>query len=1002
MAPDCRSDHTPPATRFISGRAIAYYGADFPNGAFAMSFANLRGVAAGVALSLTATAASAAIGSWTTTGPAGGNVAALAVYEASPSTLWVAGRGGVFRSTSSGSAWTRVEIGLPEALFSTDLVAATNAPVVYLATSSQLFRSGNGGDLWVPVAAPVSGSSYLADIALRRSTSNDLAAASYQRLHVSADGGTSWTTAGDIGGSNTQYSAIDYAADGALYAGLIGSDPAVYGGALVVRSTNGGASWTATPTQPAGLFGISQLTSSPAAPQRLFVSDGSSVATSANGGATWSTVALPNTGTPCGSVSRIAAHPTVATGLAVACTTRGLVVTSDATVAGPVWQTSGSAGGFSANGTQPAQISALVLHPNFPTTARIWAGAYDGGLLATSNGGTSWSAINTGFQSTNIRALATHPLDTGSGTVILAGYGDAVTTTRAIYRSDDNGANWSPSTGGLNAEQVRGLTIDPTTVDADPLTAENFTVYAAGRSERIPASADKDGGVYKSTDAGANWTTIDTGIALVNGRPDMGTVRTIALDPRSCAAPPPSGPCPIGSGGLRRLFAAGSGRPNLSAAGLPYQSARIYRSTDAGASWSPSDSGLPLPQDLGPTGITNYAYMGGIAPVVFDPANPQTLYIGSFLSWSPDFPGAAPPTIANGVFKSSDGGSTWVHASNGLPRHAGAGSSNWNVLALAINPANPQVLYAGLNNLSTATILGDVYKTTDGGATWTQASAGIAGQDVRALYIDPNDASGDTIYAGTGGNGANPGGVYRSTNGGASWNSISLGLPADAATALAMPRRPAGAPARILAGTTAGVWDYTTPSDEDADGAPSAVENGVLGGDGNGDGIQDSTQTRVASLPAAGQNAAPSALAVGGSTTISIIPGGSCSQLNDVTTLAAVLYPPDLAAGATSHDGFGLTSFSLPACTGATVRVRFHSANFGTNWSWRNYGPRRPGDATTFGWYRFSGARLVDAQTWELAIDALRQGNYRNDPNDVLFVGGPAESADLIFADGLQ
>src|SRR3546814_13102669 len=59
-------------------------------------------------------------------------------------------------------------------------------------------------------------------------------------------------------------------------------------------------------------------------------------------------------------------------------------------------------------------------------------------------------------------------------------------------------------------------------------------------------------------------------------------------------------------------------------------------------------------------------------------------------------------------------------------------------------------------------IVGTIYKSTDAGATWFEASAGIAGQDVRALFIDPADPAGDTIYAGTGGDGANPGGVYRS------------------------------------------------------------------------------------------------------------------------------------------------------------------------------------------------------------------------------------------------
>lgn len=956
--------------------------------------------AVGVALALFGTAASAAVGAWSTTGPAGGSVSALVGYEASPSTLWAAGRGGVFRTTSNGSAWTRVEIGLPEAIYSVDLAAATAAPVIYLATTNQVFRSGNGGDLWIPVAAPVTSTSYLLGLSLRRGTSNDIAAATYRQLHVSTNGGTSWTSAGDLGASPTQYSGIEYAADGTLYAGLTFSDAGTYGGAVVIRSTTGGASWAATPAQPSGLFGIDTLVSAPSAPLRLFATDGNAVATSANGGTAWSAVALPASGAACGQVSALRPHPTLASGLVVACTTRGLLVTADATVASPVWQTYAVANGFSVNGTDTPQIAALVVHPSFPATARIWAGAQDGGLLSTSNGGTNWSAINTGFQSSNIRALATHPLDTGASTVILAGYGDAATTTRAIHRSDDNGVNWSASNGGLNAEQIRGITIDPTTVDADPLTAENFTVYAVGRSERIPQAVNKDGGIYKSVDAGQTWTTIDNGIAIVNGRPDPGTARTIALDPRSCVAPPPSGPCAVGSGGLRKLFVTAGGRPNLSAPGLPYQSARLYRSTDAGANWSAAENGLPLPQDLGPPGTGNYAYMGGIAPLVFDPSNTQTLYIGTFLTWAPDVPGAAAPTIANGVFKSTDGGNTWVHASNGLPRYAGAGSTHWSSLALAINPANPQILYAGLSNLFGGAPEGDVYKTTNGGATWTQASTGIAGQDVRALYIDPNDASGDTIYAGTGGDGANPGGVYRSTNGGTSWNSISLGLPADAATALAMPRRTAGAPARILAGTTAGVWDYATPSDDDTDGAPTSVENGILGGDGNADGIQDATQPRVASLSAAGF-AAHESVNGGGSTTIAIV-GGNCNQLNDTTTVAAALYPPDAVAGATAHDAYGLASFSLPACAGATVRVRFHSATFGADWSWRNYGPRLPGDVTTFGWYRFAGARRIDAQTWELDINALRQGNYRADANNILFVGGPAQSADLIFSDGWQ
>ncbi|TDR48466.1 photosystem II stability/assembly factor-like uncharacterized protein [Tahibacter aquaticus] len=957
----------------------------------------LRPLLVATLLCTTSPALFAALGSWSTSGPAGGNVVALVSYEASPTTLWAAGRGGVFRSTSGGTSWTRIEIGLPEALFSTDLVAATSSPVVYLAAGRQIYRSGNGGDLWVPVTPP-SAVDFINHLSLRRAGSNALLAASYNSLFVSSDGGGSWSAPGAVLGSN-QYTAVDYAADGTLYAGLAYSDAATFSGAIVLRSTTGGASWAPTPAQPGGLGGIDHIVSSPGTPLRLFASDGVNLVTSSNGGSSWSGIALPEAGTACGVINQIAANPSVASGLIVGCSARGLLVTADATVASPVWQTYDASNGFTANGTQPPQLSAIAVHANFATTPSIWAGAGDGGLLATTTGGSCWSAINNGFQSTNIRALATHPVDTGNGAVFLAGYGDSTTTIRALYKSADSGGSWNPSNNGLNAEQIRSIAIDPTTVDSDPLTAENFTVYAAGRSERIPDAAAKDGGIYKSSNAGASWSTIDSGIAVVNGRPDMGTARTIALDPRSCLTPPASGPCVIGSGGLRKIFVTGGGRANLTAPGLPYQSARIYRSADAGASWTASDSGLPLPQDLGPPGSFNYASMGGVVPLVFDPGNTQTLYIGTFINWPQGQAGAVDPTLANGVFKSTDGGASWLHASNGLPRYAGAASSNWDVLALAINPANPQILYAGTSNLFAGVPTGNVYKTTNGGTSWSLASTGIAGQDVRALFIDPNDPTGDTVYAGTGGNGANPGGVYRTTNGGSSWNSISLGLPADSATALAMPRRAAGAAPRILAGTTAGVWDYTSPSDDDADGSPSAVENALVGGDGNGDGIQDSTQARVASLNGSGLLARTAQ--GGGAVTVAIQPG-TCTQLNDSTSLAAALYPPDNIAGTGSHDAWGLASFSLPACAGASVRVTFHGASFGADWSWRNYGPRVPGNADTFGWYRFAGARLIDAQTWELRLDALRQGNYRDDANDILFVGGPAQSADLLFSDGLQ
>ncbi len=946
----------------------------------------------------------AAVGSWTTNGPFGGSNYSLSVYEAAPSTVFASGRGGMFRSLSGGTSWERIEVGLPDALYVQSVATGTNAPVLYLSTFYQLFRSGNGGELWVPLSTPLAADAYLTDVSLRRATSNSIAIATSNGAYVSTTGGTSWIGPG-ASGTAAQFSKILFAADGNLYLGIQYTDPLIFGGAALLKSTDGGASWAPLTTQPPGLFGISTLVASPVDPQRIYVGDGSSVATSGDGGASWSTLAKPTSGSGCGNIRSIAPHPGITLSLFVACNNNGVHFTADVTA--PTWTAWTQANGLTANGVDPVQAGALAIHPGYPATPTLWVGTSDAGLFRTTNNGSSWTEINDGYQSANIRALATHPLETNpAGTVVLAGYGDSFTTSRAIFKSSNGGGAWSPSLGGLNAEQIRTISIDRTTVDTDPFTAESFTVYAAGRSERIPTVSSKDGGIYKSTDAGNTWTTIDNGIALVSGVRDMGTVRSISPDPRSCAAPPPSGPCPIGSGPLQTIFAAGGGRPDLSAPGLPYRSARIYKSTNAGGLWSASETGLPLPQELGPPGEFNYAYMGGIVPLVFDPSNTQTLYAGSFLAGNNSVAGASEPTIANGVFKSTDGGATWVHSSNGLPRVGSPASSHYDVLTLAINSANPQILYAGVINFNSSPTIGRVYKTIDGGANWVESSTGIAGQDVRALFIDTMDATGDTVYAGTGGDGANPGGVYVTTNGGATWNSISIGLPADSATSLAMPARTTGAPARVLVGTNAGIWDYTAAADPDADGSPSAVENSVGAGDGNGDGTPDANQTSVASLSAPGsvingQIDAPNGSIV--QTTISIVPGaGACTQLNDSTVLQADLYPPDPAGAAGSHTPWGLVSFSLPNCSTAKVLIKFHGAAFDANWKWRNYGPRIPGNTATFGWYSFAGARRVDAQTWELSIDATRQGNYRNDPNDILFIGGPGNLPDTIFDHGFE
>ena len=114
-----------------------------------------------------------------------------------------------------------------------------------------------------------------------------------------------------------------------------------------------------------------------------------------------------------------------------------------------------------------------------------------------------------------------------------------------------------------------------------------------------------------------------------------------------------------------------------------------------------------------------------------------------------------------GVNKSSDGGLTW--------RKSGLGYTP--VLALAVDPSEARVLYAGTN--------AGAFKSTDAGATWLPLRGALDGVRVEALAIDPDDHR--TVFAGT------DGGVFWSIDGGVHWHRFTH-LPHRTFDALAVDR----------------------------------------------------------------------------------------------------------------------------------------------------------------------------------------------------------------------
>ena len=120
-------------------------------------------------------------------------------------------------------------------------------------------------------------------------------------------------------------------------------------------------------------------------------------------------------------------------------------------------------------------------------------------------------------------------------------------------------------------------------------------------------------------------------------------------------------------------------------------------------------------------------------------------------------------TALGGVFKTTNGGASWSARNAGLPF---PGQTTDAVFALAIDQKTPTTLYAG-------TLTGGIFKSTNGGDSWSQSFS--AGAAVNVLAIDPLTPT--TLYAGTVTAGGTPGrGVYKTMNGGVSWIQSNSGL----------------------------------------------------------------------------------------------------------------------------------------------------------------------------------------------------------------------------------
>jgi len=145
------------------------------------------------------------------------------------------------------------------------------------------------------------------------------------------------------------------------------------------------------------------------------------------------------------------------------------------------------------------------------------------------------------------------------------------------------------------------------------------------------------------------------------------------------------------------------------------------------------------------------------------------------------------------LYKSADGGSHWTAILEGLPASAPYPVTGLLPTSIAVDPTNSQVLYLGTQD-------NGIYKSTDGGNTWNSAWSG-ASRSVRMLAIDP--ANTQILYA------ANEDGIYKSTDGGATWNVTSLMTTVPYTLFAGSVIIDPSTPTTVYAGTTNGVFKST-------------------------------------------------------------------------------------------------------------------------------------------------------------------------------------------------
>jgi photosystem II stability/assembly factor-like uncharacterized protein len=369
------------------------------------------------------------------------------------------------------------------------------------------------------------------------------------------------------------------------------------------------------------------------------------------------------------------------------------------------------------------EITALVMDPSDPSV--LYMGMPGGLLFKSSDGAESWHQLP--VSGSDGYLVAFDPASS-STVYVLTWERSGLDGFAILSRSDDGGATWTDLSGAVQISGPpfpAGTLVLPNGLD-DPdvmwldTASSSSTVYISTIHEPTDDTADKATQVWRSTDRGESWTQLSPQEA------------TNAVAQRQQARLGTDFAGTLTDADTGAVLGVYLGRIDPSDPAIRYAATDhgVYKSTDGGTTWKKASTGLVVSPVLG---------------VVPDPSSPSILY-------------AATP---EGIVKSGDAGASWDLIL------AGQGS-------LVLAPSAPSTLYAW-------TSAGLLFRTDDGGVNWTRLTgAGLVG-----TLSAPSDADGELVLVAA----DNPDTVFalagpllfRSTDGGNTWNQVLEGLTAFAA-----------------------------------------------------------------------------------------------------------------------------------------------------------------------------------------------------------------------------